>query len=112
MSDLTDFLLARIADDEAEARAPGVAAVAAAQGLVAFDIDDDLRAVVVAPSRVLAECEAKRLLVEANRQFLEKWPRPMWFDPSADYSPERPYVLRCLASVYADHPDYDASWRP
>jgi len=41
-------------------------------------------------SRVLAECAAKRAIIE-------------------DY---RPLALRHLAAVYSDHPDYQPEWRP
>lgn len=44
------------------------------------------------PTRVLAECAAKRRLVEA--------------------SAGNEKVLRILAEAYADHPDYRDEWRP
>jgi len=47
------------------------------------------------PARVLAECEAKRLLVE--------W---LAMEPREDQA------LAFLALPYADHPDYDEAWRP
>ena len=49
------------------------------------------------PTRVIAECRAKRRLVEAGRDA---------DDATGDL------VLRSLASVYADHPDYREEWRP
>jgi hypothetical protein len=54
------------------------------------------------PARVLAECEAKRRIVEA----VDAW----WWDDWA----KRTYdaVLRHLAEVYGDHPDYRDEWRP
>jgi hypothetical protein len=48
------------------------------------------------PTRVLAECRAKRQLVEAV---------------GADDA-TRDLVLRSLAVIYADHPDYREEWRP
>lgn len=56
------------------------------------------------PARVLAECGAKRRIVE-NAEGRESgghvsWPG-VWL-----------LVLRLLALPYADHPDYDESWRP
>jgi hypothetical protein len=48
------------------------------------------------PTRVLAECRAKRQLVES-----------VGADDAA-----REVVLRTLAVVYADHPDYSEDWRP
>ena len=49
------------------------------------------------PTRVLAECRAKRRLVEAGAALPDDATRGM--------------VLRGLASVYADHPDYRGEWR-
>ena len=48
------------------------------------------------PTRVIAECRAKRQVVEAV---------------AADDA-TRELVLRSLAVVYADHPDYREEWRP
>ncbi|WP_147262044.1 DUF6221 family protein [Blastococcus sp. TF02A-26] len=48
------------------------------------------------PTRVIAECRAKRQVVEAVRAD----------DAVGDV------VLRSLAAVYADHPDYSEDWRP
>lgn len=84
MSDLTGFLLARIAEDEA-----------AAAGWInpATRINDaDLWAEV--GSRMLAECEAKRRIVELHGLHGR--------DPSALPCRE----LASLAAIYADHPDY------
>ncbi len=53
------------------------------------------------PARVLAECEAKRRIVEAHGSQLDARGEVYW-------SPE----VRYLAQVYSDHPDYDEAWRP
>ena len=98
MVTLTDFLLARIAEDEEAAegvnRGRWNSRVAR--------LDGDLYALVSRqhPARVLAECEAKRRIVE-----------------HCDYdhlalSPGDPYVLQLLALPFASHPDYDESWKP
>jgi hypothetical protein len=103
---LTDFILARIAEDEAEA----------GHAYLVWDFfsgdGESLKA------RVLAECEAKRRIVERHSQTVEcgnvgcqrrglsgmhcltcddEWPCP---------------DLRDLAVVYADHPDYRDEWKP
>lgn len=54
------------------------------------------------PARVLAEVEAKRRVVNriANHADLMGWD-----EVHGD-------VLRSLAAVYADHPDYRTEWRP
>ncbi len=49
------------------------------------------------PTRVLAECRAKRALVEGVGGV-----DPLAYD----------LVLRSLALPYADHPDYREEWRP
>jgi hypothetical protein len=136
MSDLTDFLLARIDEDERWARD-------ATRGVWSIAGEDDHRSVIAAggspvlnaggefcgdlwldaadldlahivrwdPARVLAECEAKRRIVDkcvprveitdmgsADRQFIP--------------GPPDMALLRLLALPYADHPDYRDEWRP
>lgn len=87
------------------------------------------------PARVLADCAAKRAIVELHRPY-EK--RTGWRDgrdvyewlcrscggatPDTDpggnlwlerWNEEAPCdTLRVLAQPFADHPDYDESWRP
>jgi Family of unknown function (DUF6221) len=46
------------------------------------------------PERVVTECAARRRVVEHERR---RW---------------RSTVLRCLALVHAEHPDYRDDWRP
>lgn len=90
MSDLTEFLLARIAEDERHAtklaetdRRPVLS----------------LAMTVNHPERLLLECEAKRQIVEeATRQHTS--------------SAEGYDILLIMATVYTDHPDYRESWRP
>ncbi|GAA1436372.1 hypothetical protein GCM10009616_35950 [Microlunatus lacustris] len=81
MSALTDFLLARITGDEDQVR----------------DAADDsaIPADCWPAERILAECAAKReqiaqiitLRIESGR------------------------IARAMATVWADHPDYDLEWR-
>ena len=118
MSDLVEFLLARIAEDEEAARAavdqgtprwavggggeyvhpdppPGNSYVAtgpwggglgpAADHIARHD-----------PARVLAECEAKRRIVE----WMSAWQQDVAVEG-----------LRLVALPYADHPDYRDEWR-
>lgn len=180
MSGLTDFLLARIAEDEAVAQAattgpwrwdgafegdPGYATqwghegpdlVSAATSehagiegpadvvLMSWGHDADGLSVTrqdgdhIArhdPARVLAECEAKRRIVEmhceggslrgpvTDNKFYcceicgpHEWPMTdappyAWVpEPNGDFWPCE--TLRILASVYADRPDYREEWRP
>jgi hypothetical protein len=99
---LTEFLLARIAEDEAIA----LAATFTDGGTVYTDNDERgparLRHITRHdPARVLAECAAKRNIVRK-------------FDCAAFTESSRPqeFLLRALAAVYADHPDYREEWRP
>lgn len=107
---LTEFLLARIAEDERDA----------------YDVDPTW------PSRrVLAECEAKRKIIA----FHEAWPVLVETQPTysqdgttlrmskqvawltdaeyrarfGDDPPSGPMLL-ALATVYADHPDFRDEW--
>jgi len=113
---LTEFLLARIAEDEAVAREGDPWATG--------DVYDDRVARWNAqphakecgwkmgegissecacgyPSRVLAECEAKRRIVDLAK-------REAYF--SGGLSGIGASLLLALASVYSDHPDYRAEW--
>ena len=128
---LTEFLLARIAEDEAVAQKAGgdeweYAACCGAMQIQTVRVDGTLgyeqhRAITrdyeglsdsveedagphVArhdPARVLAECKAKRRIVE-RYAFLAEY---------GDDGDAR-WVLPLLALPYADHPDFQEEWRP
>lgn len=85
--DITEFLLARVAEEEA---------------VEPDDIDSGMCATYggthYPQARVLAECKAKRAIVT------------MLYE-TTDYAPYiEDQVLRNLAAVYADHPDYREEW--
>lgn len=139
---LTEFLLARITEDEANATSSDVlqrAMTAAWPGLPpGLSIDEATRrtrAALVAAGlpdagRVLAECEAKRRIVEAHPLTADV--TPVHTGPTPDVGCETchtvtassiddvDYVealgpcdtLLALALPYADHPDYQPEWRP
>lgn len=86
---LTEFLLARIAEDEAAAEGDPHASYCEERGCTC--------GAGTTTTRVLAECEAKRRIILALCD---------------DYEEPSPSVLRTLAGIYADHPDYDEAWRP
>jgi hypothetical protein len=102
---ITEFLLARIADDEEAAGAdPGCECLG-----VQFGIGHG----PVCPERVLAECEAKRRIVEEHPDYGgygESCARCA--ESSIDLAPWPCPTLRALASVWSDHPDYREEWRP
>jgi hypothetical protein len=114
MSDLTGFLLARIAEDEAMARK--VQGYCEPHSRIEIHLSrtetlpDGSRSgthetvTPYDPDRVLAECEAKRRIVEevlANP--LGKW-------KAGERSPWADKMLGILAAPYADHPDYREEW--
>lgn len=124
MTTLTDFLLARITEDEETARAAtgapwaerdvsyepphakGTSNVEGDPWTVASVVNttDALHIARWDPTRVLAECEAKRRIVEEfakhdQRNSLEEQAWQAWH-----------LILRTLAKVYSDHPDYDPTW--
>jgi hypothetical protein len=78
MSDLTEFLLARIAEDERR-------------------YDGDRSDYGYGWQHMLAECGAKRRIVEMMGRVVDEFANE---------------VLYALASVYADHPDYREEWKP
>ena len=87
---LTDFLLARIAEDEDAARRVGT---------VRQPLDQ------ASYFRVLAECDAKRRIVGLHHEILT-----ICQGCANESYPCR--TLRALALPYADHPDYREEWRP
>ena len=93
---LTEFLLARIAEDEA-------AALSRLRGH--RELPETER-----ESRVFAECKAKRRIVEWAAPVLTNWPGAA--AGARHVSDDGLDVLRILALPYADHPDYDEEWRP
>jgi hypothetical protein len=97
---LTDFLLARIAEDEATS-------LSGRHGK---------------PDRIARECEAKRRIVEEHELIRAAYPgTTVETDPccstcsaGGEY-PGDGYpcpTLRALATVYSDHPDHRDEWRP
>jgi hypothetical protein len=99
---IAEFLEARVATEEAEAR---VAQSEFAHGGYGC----------YGPARVLAECAAKRAIIEQADE-------ATGLDMSVDNDrlvgirdmAKEPYcgdlILRSLAAVYSDHPDYDPAW--
>ncbi len=122
---LAEFLLARIAEDEAVAR-KGTPGRWKLGGLDPEELGDAwfLRSADREhlwrwyPERVLAECEAKRRIVERHRRIT----RPGWGlilpDQCGECGGNSGIVgwpcptLRVLALPYADHKDYREEWRP
>lgn len=133
---LTEFLLARVAEDEAVARDAGERRGLPYESPL-YVVDDNYRhdQVGIYPERVLAECEAKRRIVteafEVAATIDGEWgcchdaedirrgyrePTPGWGDeaeplPEGCAGPEvAGKFLQALAAVYAGHEDYRAEW--
>jgi hypothetical protein len=88
---ITEFLNARLDEDERDARA-----IKGAKYFEGVESDAEAETMRLSdPDRVLAEVAAKRRIVEMHGQAV-----------AIDA------VLDLLASVHSDHPDYDAAWRP
>ena len=123
---IDEFILARVAEDEAVARdtireigriewvsefaKPSITSA----GPLWCDPDGVGVHVAAEPARVLAECGAKRRIIDAawcDHEFIEM-DRGHGLDRNEmaernDY----PNIIRMLAAVYADHPDFDPTWR-
>jgi hypothetical protein len=116
--ELVDFLLARIAKDEDLARSVQqrhafLEPYAPAVPGLGLEWDDHM--VYAPPLRVLAECEAKRQIVEAHRweEFDDGDGSVPYYTDCDDCRQSPPCrTLRLLALPYADHPDYREEWRP
>lgn len=105
MTDLATWLLERIAEDEAAARNAGWWSHVAAVGSLAAVGHHG-------PTRVLAECEAKRrIITEAvpDIEQLQTLADGEW-GPAGEDEPDR--LLRLLALPYADHDGYRQEWAP
>ena len=96
---ITDFLLARIADDETLAK-------------YVLQYGDRGTNPNLGPARVLAECAAKRAIVEPFAELANGRDRLCDAYLQATYKMILRAVILPLATVYADHPDYRREWRP
>lgn len=111
---LSEFLLARIAEDEVVARATasgwtGPEAMGAIEGGFTVFVD---------PARVLAECEAKRRIADLHKN--EGVHSPSCLTCAGEVDPDGHTewmhwpcdTILLLALPYAGHPDYREEWRP
>lgn len=112
---LTEFLLARIAEDEAVGqserdwmrdRYPGESDNQAHE----LQVDSD-GWVNISAGRVLFECYAKRRIVHEHGP-LNVHPDDPTFCSACEHTRFPCRTLRLLAIPYATHPDYREEWRP
>jgi hypothetical protein len=101
---LSDFLLARIAEDEAWTAGDGGWYLDVCQEC-AFGQQPQSP---YSRARVLAECDAKRRIV-AQLWNYAAYPDPESSDPSGT---QAVWIIKTLAFPYAGHADYDPAWRP
>ena len=85
---LSEFILARVAEDEAVAQEGGQ--WDGGMEIAWRDVGGISESLVIGTDRVLAECEIKRQLVNLTI----------------------PHVLRILALPYCNHPEYRSEWLP
>jgi hypothetical protein len=106
---LTEFLLARIAEDEWVAgTASEVISGPAQLGRHLWTWGDGR--LEVTRARVLAECQAKRRIVEMMGSLVD-YDRDK-FIVNASLEGVAHDTLMQLALPYADHPDYREEWKP
>ena len=104
MRDLSEFVLARVTDDEELARQYGDPRRLSSS--LTWTSDVGRPAIEVDPSRIIAECEAKRRVVAAYVEGVANYR----IGPH-DEVDRLTFVVRALALPYADHPEYQPEWR-
>jgi len=109
---LTEFLLARIAEREMLARDLRHQAYSGPSPLLSHGGGTLLRD-LLDPEQMLAECAAKRAILDLAAtitgmadEIWNEWPSPHVTVIDGDV------ILRALALPYADREGYDEAWRP
>jgi len=96
---LAEFLTARIAEDEAAARFMMDREAAGLQpraDFLGFPLGERILREVEAKRKILAEAQAVRKLLDLT---------------GGEHDRYRDWVLRHLAAVYSEHPDFDPAWK-
>ena len=107
---LTEFLLARITEDEAAAKTASLGLGT----LAAFGIEV-MGTKVYTPAKALAECEAKRRIMELAgeaTQLQDFWDGEQGYAVAGTTADPGTAILLALALPYADHPEFQEAWRP
>lgn len=115
MSELVEFLQARISEDEADALA-----IQNCEWFNGVESDAETQVLRLAdPDRVLAECEAKRRIIERAEEVTQDWLGSFseWnytaaeLDSFIGQSDDLGHsILLALAQPYRDHPDFKPEW--
>jgi len=111
---LTEFLEARIAERESAARDMKHQAAMGRPLLQLLGGGTGIRE-IVDPDRVLADCKAKRRIVEQAAEWAALCPPDDWPEGGMEGAPLSDagrWILRQMSLPYADHPDYRDEWRP
>lgn len=104
---ITEFLIERIADDHSTANGIELAAHLVPPNMSGLYWGNGPYAEVhITKERLLAECEAKRRIIE-----IVAWSESEYYEADAAGPGDR-RVLQVLALPYSDHPDYNEAWRP
>ena len=120
---LTEFLLARIAEDEEEIGAEifGHDDSAGPNGIGWAEVGAINEVLLSSHRRALAECEAKRRIVALHREAVDEDAGGNRFSTGCTecggegFGETVPWpcpTILYLAAIYADHPDYREEWRP
>jgi hypothetical protein len=111
---ITEFLEARISEDVAAAREVETDFQFDPSSPLYSPLDvyspggyDTAPVISIDSTRVLAECAAKRAIIEV-------WEDPngagVWEGYDAGYAISTDRAARTLAAIYKDHPDYQQGW--
>lgn len=119
MTDLVEFLRARLDEDEERARfvqrERGDRALPEVEPW-RLSWHDEYDLLCIEPSRALADVDAKRRIVdehEPSGNYAYRDDSTPACGTCGDYTAEWPCdTLKLLALPYVGHPDYDESWRP
>lgn len=113
---LEEFLRARIAEDEREARSCYNGVGALPRQALTLRLANADNVVVWNPARVLADCEAKRGIIRYHSFMLQAWedkPGGACPDMTRRERHTSRLTLEKLAEPYANHPEYQhEEWTP
>lgn len=105
---ITEFLEARIAEDEAAA--DGLLGVSHSPRTQVY-IGTEWVSSPLTSERLLAEAAAKRAIM-ALADHVEGMDYQITSEWGGDIDGTADDILKALAAVYADHPDYQQEWKP
>lgn len=97
---LSEFILARVAEEEAAALPPGMSRI----------VDDHGRTLTLFPevNRTLARCEVVREIVGRMQPVVD-----IYADERIQGAEdETEWICQIIAKMWSDHPDYREEWRP